>query len=120
VGRARSEHASTPDREDDVRRLILEAPGTLLVATHGRSLVGALIAAWDGWRGNMYRLAVSPEHRRERIARQLVETGERRLRQLGAHRVTALVAHDDPIAAAFWDAGGYPVAAEIGRRVRSL
>ena len=30
------------------------------------AIVGALIAAWDGWRGNMYRLAVDPAHRRTR------------------------------------------------------
>jgi GNAT superfamily N-acetyltransferase len=105
---------------DDVRRLILEAPGALLVAADERGLVGALVAAWDGWRGNMYRLAVSPEHRREGVARRLVASGEHRLRQLGARRVTALVAHDDSVAAAFWNAAGYPVDAEIGRRVRNL
>jgi hypothetical protein len=31
-----------------------------------------------------------------------------------------LVAYDDEIASAFWQAAGYPHDAEIGRRVRSL
>jgi hypothetical protein len=38
----------------------------------------------------------------------------------GQLRVTALVAHDDAVAAAFWDSAGYPVDREIGRRVRNL
>jgi len=118
---ARSEHATTSDRIEDVERLIAEAPSVLLVAENGDgAIVGALIAGWDGWRGNMYRLAVHPDHRRRGIARGLLDAGEEHLRGLGARRVTALVAHDDDVAGAFWDAAGYPVDQEIGRRVRNL
>jgi ribosomal protein S18 acetylase RimI-like enzyme len=117
---ARSAHASTPDREADLERLIEAMPGALLVAEARGVIVGALIAAWDGWRGNMYRLAVRPECRRQGIARMLVQAGEQRLLQLGARRVTALVACDDPDATAFWDAAGYPIDPDIGRRVRNL
>jgi ribosomal protein S18 acetylase RimI-like enzyme len=117
---ARSSHASTPDREADLERLIEAMPGALLVADIQGVVVGALIAAWDGWRGNMYRLAVRPECRRRGIARKLVRAGEERLLGLGARRVTALVAYDDPGAAAFWNAAGYPIDPDIGRRVRNL
>ena len=93
----------------------------LLVAENGdREIVGMLIAGWDGWRGNMYRLAVHPRHRRQGIARRLLDAGEEHLRRLGARRVTALVGYDDEVAGAFWDAAGYPVDQEIGRRVRNL
>jgi hypothetical protein len=66
------------------------------------------------------------QHRRSRrrprapAAEKLVQTGEQRLLQLGARRVTALVAYDDPDAAAFWDSAGYPIDPDIGRRVRNL
>ena len=40
------------------------------------AIVGALIAAWDGWRGNMYRLAVDKGHRREGIGLALTRAGE--------------------------------------------
>jgi ribosomal protein S18 acetylase RimI-like enzyme len=117
---ARSAHASRPDREADLQRLIATMPGALLVAEARSGIVGVLIAAWDGWRGNMYRLAVRPECRRQGVARRLVQAGEQHLLQLGARRVTALVAYDDPPAAAFWDAAGYPIDPDIGRRVRNL
>ena len=118
---ARSEHATTEDHAGDVERLIEQTPSALFVAeTAGGEIVGALIAGWDGWRGNMYRLAVHPGHRRQGIARRLIDAGEEHLRGLGTRRVTALVAHDDEIAAAFWDTAGYPVDGEIGRRVRNL
>jgi ribosomal protein S18 acetylase RimI-like enzyme len=119
--RARSEHATTSDRAEDIERLLDDTPGALLVAeADDGEIVGVLIAGWDGWRGNMYRLAVRPDYRRHGIARRLVAVGEEHLRRLGTRRVTALVGYDDAVAAAFWEAAGYTVDAEIGRRVRNL
>jgi ribosomal protein S18 acetylase RimI-like enzyme len=116
----RSEHASTPDRADDVEGLIAESPAALLVAERDGEIVGALIAAWDGWRGNMYRLAVREGYRREGIGIALTRAGEEYLRRCGARRVTALVAFEDEVAEAFWESAGYPQDHEIGRRVRNL
>lgn len=118
--RARSEHATTSDRGDDVEHLIADSPAALLVAERNGEIVGALIAAWDGWRGNMYRLAVCEEYRREGIALALTRAGEDYLRRCGARRVTALVAFEDQVAGAFWESAGYPRDHEIGRRVRNL
>jgi ribosomal protein S18 acetylase RimI-like enzyme len=117
---ARSGHASTADRIEDVERLIVDSPAALLVAEREGEIVGALIAAWDGWRGNMYRLAVRDGQRREGVGMALTRAGEEYLRGRGARRVTALVAHDDEVAGPFWDAAGYPLDRDIGRRVRNL
>jgi ribosomal protein S18 acetylase RimI-like enzyme len=117
---ARSPHATTPDRIEDVHRLLAETAGSLLVADANGALVGVLIAAWDGWRGNMYRLAVLREHRRRRVGLTLVRAGENHLRRQGAHRITALVGYEDEIAQAFWESAGYPRDRQIGRRVRNL
>jgi ribosomal protein S18 acetylase RimI-like enzyme len=118
--RTRSGHASMPDRLDDVRRLLSRDAGSLLVADVDGAIVGALIAASDGWRGNMYRLAVDVGYRRAGIGLALVRAGEEYLRREGVNRVTALVAYDDDVAVAFWEAAGYPRDSEIGRRVRNL
>ena len=117
---ARSGHASTSDRLDDVERLIAESPAALLVAEWDGEIVGALVAAWDGWRGNMYRLAVRDGHRRQGIGLALIRAGEDYLRQCGARRITALVAFEDEVAGGFWESAGYPRDQEIGRRVRNL
>lgn len=118
--RERSEHASTADCFEDVERLIEDSPAALLVAERGGEIVGALIAAWDGWRGNMYRLAVSREHRRQGIGVALTRAGEEYLQGCGVRRVTALVAFDDEAAEGFWESAGYPRDREIGRRVRNI
>jgi ribosomal protein S18 acetylase RimI-like enzyme len=119
-GQARSEHASAPDRLDDMERLVTDSPAALLVAEREGEIVGALIAAWDGWRGNMYRLAVRDDCRREGVGIALTRAGEDYLRSCGARRVTALVAFDDEVAGGFWDSAGYPLDDEIGRRVRNF
>ena len=120
--RARSAAASTPDTPETVARLLATGAGSLLVAERGPdgAIVGALIAAWDGWRGNMYRLAVDPAHRRTGVGLALVRAGERHLAAQGARRVTALVAHDEPDAVGLWAAAGYARDADIARFVRNL
>jgi ribosomal protein S18 acetylase RimI-like enzyme len=117
---ARSGHASTADHVEDVERLIDDSSAALLVAERDGEIVGALIAGWDGWRGNMYRLAVRRGCRREGIGIALTRAGEEYLRGRGARRVTALVAFDDETAGAFWESAGYPQDRDIGRRVRNL
>jgi ribosomal protein S18 acetylase RimI-like enzyme len=117
-GGARSTHALTEDTPARVARAA-EA-GALLVAVVDGAVVGALVAGFDGWRGNMYRLAVTDEWRRRGIARRLVEAGHDRLRALGAPRVTALVAFDDAAARGFWEAVGYAADPVMGRMVRDL
>jgi len=98
---------SVSDSPDGLARLLAADPQALLVAELGSVLVGSLIAAWDGWRGSFYRLAVSPEHRRKGLATMLLREGERRLRARGAVRLTAIVAEADPTAMGFWEAAGY-------------
>jgi ribosomal protein S18 acetylase RimI-like enzyme len=108
------------DTADDLRRVIRDAPGVVLVAEVESQLVGSIIGTFDGWRGNIYRLAVHPEHRRQGIARALVAEVEKRLAQQGARRITALVEKDRPWAMTFWEAVGYWVDERIVRRVRNL
>ncbi len=105
---------------EDVERLIANSPAALLVAERDGEIVGALIAGWDGWRGNLYRLAVREAHRRKGIGIALTRAGEEYLRGCGVQRITALVAFEDETAGAFWDSAGYPQDHEIGRRVRNL
>jgi ribosomal protein S18 acetylase RimI-like enzyme len=117
---ARSEHASTPDHREDVERLVDGSPAALLVAEDAEQVVGVVIAAWDGWRGNIYRLAVDDAYRRQGVGLQLTQAAEGYLRGCGVGRVTALVAYDDEAAGSFWDAAGYPQDTDIGRRVRNI
>lgn len=94
---------SPTDTPDLIDRVIRDAAAAVLVAVDGDRLVGAVIGGWDGWRGNIYRLAVLPGYRRRGVGRALVAEVERSLHERGAVRLAALVEHDHPWAVGFWD-----------------
>ncbi len=121
MGRSPQRGRADSDDPKVVQQLLDRDPGALLVAEDdGGAVVGVLIAGWDGWRGNVYRLAVLPSHRRQGIARRLVEAGHERLRAQGAHRVTALVGGEEGGAHRLWRALGYQRDEFVHRFVRNL
>jgi ribosomal protein S18 acetylase RimI-like enzyme len=118
--RAAEVPAGVSDTPDGLASLLESDGYALMVAESERSLVGSLIAAWDGWRGSFYRLAVHPTRRREGIATALLREGESRLRERGALRLTAIVADDEPLALEFWRAAGYERQSNRVRFLRHL
>jgi ribosomal protein S18 acetylase RimI-like enzyme len=108
------------DSPEGLTQLLATDPQALLVAEVAGVLAGSLIAAWDGWRGSFYRLAVAPEHRRRGLATRLLREGEQRLRARGAIRLTAIVAEDEAEAMRFWRAVGYERQRRRARFVRHL
>jgi ribosomal protein S18 acetylase RimI-like enzyme len=111
---------SRTDTLEELQRLVGEDNGLFLVAEEAGRVVGTIVGGWDGWRGNMYRLAVLPEFRRGGVARSLVSEVERRLRAKGASRVTALVVKSEEEAMAFWPAAGYEHDQRMVRFVKTL
>ena len=106
---------SHTDNLASLQQLVAHDPGALLVADAGNHLVGSVIAAWDGWRGTIYRLAVAPSHRRQGLACRLLTEAENRLAALGATRLQAIVVQSDQRATGFWRATSW---AEQEERVR--
>jgi ribosomal protein S18 acetylase RimI-like enzyme len=94
---------SVTDSIEGLTRLIREPAALLLVALIDARIVASVIGGWDGWRGNIYRLAVTPEYRRRGVARRLVEEISSALFDKGADRLSALVEHEHPWAIGFWE-----------------
>jgi len=97
----------------------LDASALLVAELDGR-IVGSLIAAWDGWRGNMYRLTVLPDLWRQGIATRLVAAGDAHLEARGARRISALVREEDERVRRFWLFAGYEHDEGTGRYVKTI
>jgi len=114
---------SATDTLENLQRLCREPGAGFLVATDGDRIVGSVIGGWDGWRGNIYRLAVAPEHRRRGLAAALVEAAERWLIERGARRIAAIVEGKNPAGIGFWDSlrrNGYENEPGVLRYVKTL
>lgn len=99
-----------PTHTDDaksVAKLITHDPLALMVAEGKDHLVGSVIAAWDGWRGSIYRLVVTPSHHRLGLGTRLLHTAEARLSAAGAVRLQAIVVDTEPTAMGFWRTSGW-------------
>jgi ribosomal protein S18 acetylase RimI-like enzyme len=93
---------SVTDSIEGLTNLMRQPAALLLVATIDGKIVGSVIGGWDGWRGNIYRLAVAPALRRKGIARRLVTEISTALFARGAQRLSAIVEHEHPWAMEFW------------------
>ncbi len=108
------------DTIEDIQVVIGHSAAIVLVAEQDGRIVGSVIGTFDGWRGNIYRLAVDPDCRRQGLAHKLVEEVDNRLAGMGVKRITALVEKDHPWAVGFWNSQGYQLDQTIVRYVRNL
>ena len=69
------EAGSLPSVTDSLQalELVLRRDEDLfLVVEYDSRTIGTVMGGWDGWRANIYRLAVLPQYRRQGIGRALV------------------------------------------------
>jgi ribosomal protein S18 acetylase RimI-like enzyme len=94
-------------------------PELLLVGELTGTIVGAVMAGFDGVRGWIYHLAILPEHRRRGFATRLVRSAEDGLRALGCSKVNLQVRATNPDVVEFYRSVGYQVEERVsmGRRL---
>src|SRR5437867_7175329 len=68
---------SPTDTLEELMRLVRAHGDGFLVAIQQGAVVGSVIGGWDGWRGNIYRLAVAPEARRRRSEEHSLNSSHR-------------------------------------------
>ncbi len=101
------------DPRADISRCFEAATSFLLVAearaeaASGKTIVGTVMAGYEGHRGWMYYLASDPEFRREGIGRALVAEAERRLEAAGCPKAMLMVRGGNEAAIGFYEKLGY-------------
>jgi ribosomal protein S18 acetylase RimI-like enzyme len=76
-------------------------------------IVGVVMGAWDGRRGWINHLAVSPGRQRQRIGQSLLIELEKRLRGKGAKKVNAQIYRWNTGSFDFFKAAGYEIHADL-------
>ncbi|HVS15484.1 MAG TPA: GNAT family acetyltransferase [Thermoanaerobaculia bacterium] len=102
----------------DIRRKLAVQPELFLVAVRDEALVGTVMAGFDGHRGWLYYLAVSPRARREGVGRRLVEQAEQRLLAVSCVKVNLQVRAGSDEAERFWERLGYGREARVSFGMR--
>ena len=85
----------------------------LLVALIDDRVIGSVMGGYDGHRGWIYSLAVSPSHRRQGIASALMRTIEKKLKERGCLKVNLQVVASNAKVALLYEGLGYKVEERI-------
>ncbi|HEX8114064.1 MAG TPA: GNAT family acetyltransferase [Kofleriaceae bacterium] len=107
------------DPHADIRRKQAVQPELFLIGEFNEEIVASAMAGYDGHRGSVYYLAVSPAHQRCGFGRAMMAEVERRLEALGCPKLNLMVRHDNRVAIGFYKRLGYDEAAVVtlGRRL---
>lgn len=92
----------------DISRKLSVQPELFLVAVEDdRTIVGTVMAGYDGHRGWLYYLASAPDRRGQGIGRKLVGEAEELLTEMGCPKVQLMVRPENGVAQGFYDSLGY-------------
>lgn len=79
------------------------------VAIAENTVVGTVMAGYDGHRGWIYSVAVSPSHRRQGIGSQLVTHAERALTAKGCVKINLQIMEGNEPMSAFYSSLGFSI-----------
>ena len=107
--------ASSPHNnpETSLDKKLRVAPDLLLVAVMDGVVVGSVMGGYDGHRGWIYSLAVTPSLRRKGIASVLMRETETKLRERGCLKVNLQVVSSNSEVVALYEELGFHVEERI-------
>lgn len=108
------------DSGNGVERFLNRNPETCFAAEINDKLVGVIMAGNDGRRGYIYHTAVHPDFRNQGIARTLVETVMKALKECGINKVALVVFERNQGGNDFWEKLGFTVRNDLVYRNRSI
>ena len=102
-------HLTRPwnDPARDIERKLTEQPELFLVGVVDEEVVASVMAGYDGHRGWIYYLAVSPNHRRNSYGRMLMAEVEQKFLATGCPKINLMVRGENSAVRAFYSRLGY-------------
>jgi ribosomal protein S18 acetylase RimI-like enzyme len=109
------------DPHADIERKRAVQSELFFVATEGDRIVGTAMGGYDGHRGWVYYVAVSPGHRRRGVGASLMRAVEDALEGRGCHKLNLQVRSSNREAVEFYRRLGYRIEHRIsmGKLLRS-
>jgi ribosomal protein S18 acetylase RimI-like enzyme len=102
------------DPKKDIQRKLKVNPELFLVGEMDGVIVGSIMGGYEGHRGWVNYLAVSPSQRKKGYGRQLMEALEERLEKMGCAKVNLQVRETNLEVIEFYKAIGYGLDHVIG------
>lgn len=97
-------------------------PELFFVGEVNGEIVGTILSGYDGHRGWLYSVAVSPKMRRNGLGTKLIRHAENALVLLGCTKINLQVRATNAMVAAFYKELGYEIEERIsmGKRIKSV
>ena len=95
------------DPRKDIRRKLKVRPDLFLVGLLDEEIVASVMAGYEGHRGWINYLAVSPDHRKKGLGKQIMAEAELLLRAAGCAKINLQVRSSNADVLAFYRAIGF-------------
>ncbi|MBK9927440.1 MAG: GNAT family acetyltransferase [Anaerolineales bacterium] len=102
------------DPKKDIQRKLKVNPELFLVGVVDDKIVATIMGGYEGHRGWVNYLAVSPAHQRKGYGRQMMETLETKLRAMGCAKINLQVRETNLVVVEFYKSIGYNLDHVIG------
>jgi ribosomal protein S18 acetylase RimI-like enzyme len=97
--------ANNPKR--DIERKLLVNPELFLVGGLDKQIVATCMAGYEGHRGWINYLAVSPDHRRQGFATMMMTEAAQRLKSVGCPKINIQIRATNKTVIAFYESMGF-------------
>jgi len=93
--------------------------GLFFVAVNNDNVIGTVMAGYDGHRGWIYSIAVSPDCRKKGLGSALLSFAEERLSEKGCMKINLQIMEGNELVETFYHSNGYKTEKRIsmGKRI---
>jgi ribosomal protein S18 acetylase RimI-like enzyme len=108
------------DPVKDIQRKMLVDPDLFLIGQLSEDIVATVMGGYEGHRGWINYLAVSPEHQRKGYARAMMQQVEVLIQQKGSPKINLQVRSNNIDVIQFYQAIGYDIENAVGMGKRLI